>query len=179
MTLGVVGHPQRSVFAEGHGRPLDLGLWPRSPDSGLRTTGSAFLNCGSMLPNRGYLPRLAAGSQFRTHCGNYPRFGRYSPQSLCGIYGTNHESSHTREELDDILGWFTGLDSDGLEAAQDLSLRDFLSQITLHPNTDLITGTVCGVRVQEVEDALMQKIRRMDLLIDEIARGKTPTHIKC
>lgn len=104
---------------------------------------------------------------------NY-RFGDIYANYLAKV----ERKGHTREELDDILGWFTGLDSDGLEAAQDLSLRDFFSQISLHPNTNLITGTVCGVRVQEVEDVLMQKIRRMDLLIDEIARGKSPTRIK-
>lgn len=87
---------------------------------------------------------------------------------------------HTREELDDVLGWFTGLDAGELQAAaeSEQTLRDFFGGVALTPNAELITGKVCGVRVEEVEDELMQKIRQMDLLVDELARGKKITSIK-
>lgn len=87
---------------------------------------------------------------------------------------------HSTEELDDVLGWFTGLNPDELHAAaaSEKTLRDFFDGVTLNANEDLITGQVCGVRVEDVDDELMRKIRRMDLLVDELARGKKITSIK-
>ncbi|MGV0374540.1 hypothetical protein CKJ85_01175 [Corynebacterium sp. NML 150383] len=87
---------------------------------------------------------------------------------------------HTREELDDVLGWFTLLEPNELRAAADSgkTLREFFADLTLTPNADLITGKVCGVRVEEVEDELMRQIRMMDLLVDELARGKKMENIK-
>lgn len=86
----------------------------------------------------------------------------------------------TREDLDDVLGWFTGLTPAELRTAADSgeSLRDFFDGLALTPNSDLITGKVCGVRVEEVTDDLMRKIRQMDLLVDELARGKNIDNIK-
>ena len=87
---------------------------------------------------------------------------------------------HSRDELDDVLGWFTGLAPAELEAEaeSDKTLREFFEAIALNANADLITGKVCGVRVEEVEQDLMRKIRQMDLLVDELARGKKITSIK-
>ena len=87
---------------------------------------------------------------------------------------------HSRDELDDVLGWFTGLAPGELKAAaeSDKTLRDFFDAIALNANADLITGKVCGVRVEEVEQDLMRRIRQMDLLVDELARGKKITSIK-
>ena len=87
---------------------------------------------------------------------------------------------HTRAELDDVIGWFTGLAPEELEsaAASGRTLREFFETVALNANADLITGKVCGVRVEEVEQDLMRKIRQMDLLVDELARGKKITSIK-
>ena len=87
---------------------------------------------------------------------------------------------HTRDELDDVLGWFTGLAPAELEseAESGKTLREFFEAVALNAHADLITGKVCGVRVEEVEEELMRKIRQMDLLVDELARGKKITSIK-
>ncbi|MFD5868942.1 DUF2200 domain-containing protein [Corynebacterium sp. NPDC060344] len=81
----------------------------------------------------------------------------------------------TVDELDQVLTWLTGYDIPGLRAAADsvATLEAFFDDApALNPNVDLITGVVCGVRVEEVEDPLMQKIRWMDKLVDELAKGK-------
>lgn len=106
---------------------------------------------------------------------NYP-FGDIYSNYLAKV----QRKGQTQEELDDVLGWFTGLGPTDLAAAadSDKTLREFFDGIDLNPNADLITGNVCGVRVEEVEDALMRKIRQMDLIVDELARGKKLTSIK-
>jgi hypothetical protein len=81
----------------------------------------------------------------------------------------------SREEVDQIICWLTGYDKKGLQRQikQENDLEAFFAEAPeMHPNTALIKGVVCGVRVEEVEDPLMQKIRWMDKLIDELAKGK-------
>lgn len=81
----------------------------------------------------------------------------------------------TREEVDTIILWLTGYDRAGLQRQIDLGndFATFFAQApSLHPNSSLITGVVCGVRVEDIEDPLMQKVRYLDKLIDELARGK-------
>jgi hypothetical protein len=81
----------------------------------------------------------------------------------------------TKAEVDEIIEWLTGFDESALQhhLAEHTTFEDFFADARLNPNVSLITGVVCGVRVQEVEDPLMQKIRYLDLLIDELARGKS------
>lgn len=81
----------------------------------------------------------------------------------------------TKAEVDQIITWLTGYDHAGLQAQieQENDFETFFAQApAMHPNTALISGVVCGVRVEEIEDPLMQKIRWLDKLIDELARGK-------
>ena len=81
----------------------------------------------------------------------------------------------TKEELDEILRWLTGYSQKGLEKVMEnkVDLRIFLDKAPkFNPNASLIKGTVCGIRVEEIEDPLMQKIRYMDKLVDELAKGK-------
>ena len=81
---------------------------------------------------------------------------------------------HSQAEVDEVIEWLTGFDKPTLERhlADGTTFEQFFADATLNPNAALITGTICGVRVQEVEDPLMQKIRYLDLLVDEVARGK-------
>lgn len=93
------------------------------------------------------------------------------------LYVQKAERKHrTREEVDQIICWLTGYDQAGLrqQIEQENDLQTFFSQSPgIHPNSSLIKGVVCGVRVEEVEDPLMRKIRYLDKLIDELAKGKT------
>jgi hypothetical protein len=81
----------------------------------------------------------------------------------------------SQEEVDAIIFWLTGYDEQGLaeQIAQESSFADFFAQAPkLNPAASQITGSVCGVRVQDVADPLMQKIRWLDKLVDELAKGK-------
>lgn len=83
--------------------------------------------------------------------------------------------NRTKEEVDQIICWLTGYDQAGLQQQinQENDVETFFSQApALHPNRALIKGVVCGVRVEEIEDPLMQIIRYLDKLIDELAKGK-------
>lgn len=83
--------------------------------------------------------------------------------------------NRTKEEVDQIICWLTGYDQAGLQQQieQQNDFRTFFAQApAIHPNSALIKGMVCGVRVEDVEDPLMQKIRYLDKLIDELAKGK-------
>ena len=81
----------------------------------------------------------------------------------------------TKEEVDQVICWLTGYDRAGLQRQIDREndFATFFAQApAMHPNASAITGVVCGVRVEEIEDPLMQKIRYLDKLIDELAKGK-------
>jgi hypothetical protein len=83
--------------------------------------------------------------------------------------------NRTKAEVDQIICWLTGYDQAGLQQQidQGLDFEAFFAQApALNPNTSLIKGVVCGIRVEEIEDPLMQKIRYLDKLVDELARGK-------
>jgi len=100
------------------------------------------------------------------------KFGKVYP-----LYVQKAERKHrTKEEVDQIICWLTGYDQAGLQQQieQGNDFETFFAQApALHPNRALIKGVVCGVRVEEIEEPLMQNIRYLDLLIDELARGKT------
>ena len=85
------------------------------------------------------------------------------------------KKGRSKEELDEVIRWLTGFDaatvSDHLEAGT--TFEDFFAEARLNPNAELITGVVCGVRVEDIDDPLMQKIRYLDKLVDELAKGKS------
>ena len=85
------------------------------------------------------------------------------------------KKGRTQEEVDKIIRWLTGFTPKGLQAALDkqISFETFFTEAPeLNPGRALITGVVCGVRVEEVEEDLMREIRYLDMLIDELARGR-------
>ena len=82
----------------------------------------------------------------------------------------------TADEVDQVIQWLTGYDPDGLKAALDaeVSYEAFFAEAPmLNPNREKITGTICGVRVENIEEPLMQEIRYLDKLVDELAKGKS------
>lgn len=105
------------------------------------------------------------------------RIYKMSFASVYPHYITKAErKGRTKEEVDKVLRWLTGFTQEQLEAeiAAKTSFEDFFAKAaaTLNPNRALITGVVCGVRVENVEEPLMREIRYMDKLIDELAKGK-------
>jgi hypothetical protein len=83
--------------------------------------------------------------------------------------------NRTKEEVDEIICWLTGYDRVGLQQQleDEGDFETFFAEApALHPDCSLIRGVVCGVRVEEIDDPLMQKIRYLDKLIDELARGR-------
>lgn len=86
----------------------------------------------------------------------------------------------TRAEVDEVVGWLTGYDPVGLQRQIDAGVdleRFFAEAPAFHPNADLIQGLVCGVRVETVEHPLMRRIRMLDKLVDELAKGKAMAKI--
>lgn len=82
--------------------------------------------------------------------------------------------NRTKQEVDRIICWLTGYSQAQLEQQiKESDLKAFFDRApAMHPNRSLIKGVICGVRVEEIEDPLMQKIRYLDKLIDELAKGK-------
>ena len=104
------------------------------------------------------------------------RVYRYSFASIYPLYIQKAEKKgRTKEEVDTIIFWLTGYNKQSLQKQIDkkADLETFFAEApALNPNVSKITGVICGCRVEEIEDKLMQKIRYMDKLIDELAKGK-------
>ena len=107
---------------------------------------------------------------------NNTRVYKISFSSVYPLYIQKAEKKgRTKAEVDDIIFWLTGYDKQALQQQieKKTDLENFFAQAPqLNPNVSKITGTICGYRVEEIEDKLMQKIRYMDKLIDELAKGK-------
>jgi hypothetical protein len=104
---------------------------------------------------------------------------RVFKMSFAGVYPLYikkaERKGRTKEEVDAIIRWLTGYDQQALQNQidQKIDLQTFFDEApALNPNATKITGVICGYRVEEIEDKLMQKIRYMDKLIDELAKGK-------
>jgi hypothetical protein len=85
------------------------------------------------------------------------------------------KKGRTKAELDQVIEWLTGFDESALSdhLADGTTFEEFFGDARLNPHASLITGVVCGVRVEEIDDPLMQEIRYLDKLVDELAKGKS------
>ncbi len=80
----------------------------------------------------------------------------------------------TEAELIKVISWLTGFDSRKLKShlKKQSTFKEFFKAAKIHPKAKLITGSICGVKIEEIEDPLMKKIRYMDKLVDELAKGR-------
>lgn len=95
--------------------------------------------------------------------------------SVYPLYVTKVEKKgRTKAELDQVIEWLTGFGPAALKNHLDAgtTFEDFFAEAQLNPRASSITGVICGVRVENIEDPLMQKIRYLDKLVDELAKGK-------
>lgn len=139
---------------------------------------------GDAQPER--LPSLASGAHLRH---GRPRVAILTPtimtldrvfnMSFAGVYPLYvkkaEKKGRTQAEVDEVIRWLTGYSAKAL--AQHIEKRSsleafFAAAPALHPNASKITGTICGVRIEELEHPLMRKIRYMDKLVDELAKGR-------
>jgi hypothetical protein len=108
--------------------------------------------------------------------GSNDRVFAYKFSKVYPLYVQKAENKNrTKEEVDQLICWLTGYTRSGLQKQikKESDLETFFAEApALHPNSALIKGVVCGIRVEEIKDPLMQKIRYLDKLIDELAKGK-------
>ncbi len=103
------------------------------------------------------------------------RVARMSFGQVYPLYITKVErKGRTQAELDEVITWLTGFDAEAItqHVADQTTFADFFERSTLNANASLITGVICGVRVEEIEEPLMQRVRYLDKLVDELAKGK-------
>jgi hypothetical protein len=104
-----------------------------------------------------------------------PRIRAMTLASVYPLYRAKVErKGRTKAELDDVICWLTGYDESELGRQLDAgtTFEDFFDGARLNPNASRITGVICGVRVEAIEDPLMQQIRYLDKLVDELAKGR-------
>jgi hypothetical protein len=109
------------------------------------------------------------------------RIFRTSFASIYPLYVTKVErKGRDRADVDRVIRWLTGYDEDGLRRVLDdeVDIATFFAEApAMNPDASLITGLICGIRVEEIEDPLMQQVRYLDKLVDEVARGKKMTSV--
>ena len=97
-------------------------------------------------------------------------FGQVYPLYIAKL----ERKGRTTAELDEVITWLTGFNSAAIaqHVADQTTFADFFAQSHLNANASLITGVICGVRVEEIEEPLMQHVRYLDKLVDELAKGR-------
>jgi hypothetical protein len=103
------------------------------------------------------------------------RIARMTFASVYPMYLVKIEKKgRTKDELDQVIQWLTGFDQQQLQEQidQQATFETFFQHATLHSNAQLITGVICGYRVEDIENPLTQKVRYLDKLVDELAKGK-------
>lgn len=106
----------------------------------------------------------------------HERIAKMTFASVYPMYVTKVEKKgRTKEELHQVIEWLTGFDNQKLQELmkEKVTFETFFQQATLNPNASLITGVICGYRVEELEDPLIKQVRYLDKLVDELAKGRT------
>ncbi len=105
----------------------------------------------------------------------HERIAKMTFASVYPLYVQKIEKKgRNKEDLHTVINWLTGFSKEKLEKliAENATFETFFKQARLHPNAGLITGTICGYRVEEIENPLTQKVRYLDKLVDELAKGR-------
>ncbi len=103
------------------------------------------------------------------------RIAKMTFSSVYPLYLTKVEKKgRSKEELNQVIEWLTGFDTNKLEEliTEKATFETFFEQASLNPNAHLITGVICGYRVEEIENTLTQQVRYLDKLVDELAKGR-------
>lgn len=103
------------------------------------------------------------------------RFAEMTFASVYPLYLTKIEKKgRTKEELHQVIEWLTGFDTTKLQQLinEKVTFEQFFQQAKLHPNASLITGMICGYRIEEIENTLTKQVRYLDKLVDELAKGR-------
>jgi hypothetical protein len=103
------------------------------------------------------------------------RFAKMIFGSVYPLYLTKVErKGKTKSELDQIISWLTGFDESAIQEMMErkVTFETFFQEAKIHPNAKLITGVICGYRVEEIENPLTQQVRYLDKLVDELAKGR-------
>jgi hypothetical protein len=103
------------------------------------------------------------------------RIAKMTVASVYPLYVTKVESKgRTKEELHQVIEWLTGFDDKKLQKMieERVTFETFFSEAKLNPNVHLITGTICGYRIEEIENPLTKEVRYLDKLVDELAKGR-------
>ena len=111
----------------------------------------------------------------KTTASHDERIAKMSFASVYPHYVTKVEKKNrTKAELHEVIEWLTGYSPEKLQSLieEKVNFEQFFQGATLHPNARLITGQICGYRVEEIENPLTQKVRWLDKLVDELAKGK-------
>jgi hypothetical protein len=97
-------------------------------------------------------------------------FGSVYPHYLAKV----EKKGRTKEELHQVIEWLTGVDNEKLQELikEKVTFETFFQHASLNPNAHLITGVICGYRVEEIENPLTKKVRYLDKLVDELAKGR-------
>ena len=103
------------------------------------------------------------------------RIARMSFSTVYPLYLTKIEKKgRTKEELHQVIKWLTGYNEKKMQSliAEKVTFEQFFANATMNPNASLITGLICGYRVEEIKNPLTQKVRYLDKLVDELAKGR-------
>ncbi len=103
------------------------------------------------------------------------RFAKMTFASVYPLYLAKVEKKgRTKEELDQVIEWLTGFDSKKVQELikNNITFETFFEQASLNPNAYLITGVICGYRIEEIDNTLTQQVRYLDKLVDELAKGR-------
>jgi hypothetical protein len=103
------------------------------------------------------------------------RIAKMTFTSIYPMYVSKVEKKgRTKEDLHQVIEWLTGFDDQTLQELikANVTFEEFFRQASLNPNVNLITGVICGYRVEDIDDPLTQQVRYLDKLVDELAKGR-------